>query len=508
MRLGTSDQLVADVRDVNQQNQDLLLEWLTDGHFDVDEAWRFTGISERAAQLLGFPAEALEGRVLWEVFPAALGTLFERECRAAMLTRKPGQFEGPALEHLDSSTTVYLDPISPGLRLYYRDSMEWEETQAALRESEAKYRKLVSLLPAAVYTCDAEGRITLFNARAAELWGREPRLFDEDDKYCGSFRLYTTDQQPLQHSDCWMARALKTATPVRGDKIIIERPDGSRILALANVDPLFDDNGKLVGAINVLQDVTHQSRVEHQLEELSQTLERRIAERTSDIQQLADQLRALTAERTRLEQKERRRLALVLHDHVQQLLVAARMQVETIIRQTSLEASKSAAQQAASILMDAIASSRTLSAELSPPVLYQSGLTGGLAWLADQMEQKYQFKVHLHDKTEGKLVSEPATLLLFESTQELLLNCVHHSGAGEAHVTLTWAGEQQIRVTVEDHGRGFDLKSLNRKKPKLGSVGLFSIQQRLGYFGGRMEIDAVPGKGVRVTLVGPPEERE
>ena len=479
------------------------LEWLTDAHFTVDGAWRFLEVSPRATEFVGLPTAALLGQVLWDVFPAALGTVFERECRAAMQSRLPRRCERYSLEHLGLTADVLFQPDPRGLRVYYRDITDRERTQAALQQSEAKYRKVMSLLPAAVYMCDAAGLITLFNAQAAALWGREPRLFDQADRYCGSFRLYGANRQPMEHDDCWMALALRTGASFRSEKLIIERPDGSKVQVLANVDPLFDDQGELIGAINILQDVSEQHQAEQALEELNQTLEQRVAERTAEAQQLADQLRALAAELTQVEHRERRRLALLLHDHVQQLLVAAKMQVEAIGRGASPGPVSLAADRTSSILKDAIAASRTLSVELSPPILHQSGLAAGLAWLAEHFEAKHGFKVHFRDESQAEPTTEEVRLLLFESTRELLFNCIKHSGVDEAHVRLTRTEAGQLKLVVEDKGRGFEPPSPSAKTIVRRSLGLFSIQQRLTYLGGRMEIEGAPGAGVRVTLTGP-----
>ena len=102
----------------------------------------------------------------------------------------------------------------------------------------------------------------IFNARAAELWGREPKLNDAGDRYCGSLRLFSTDGRPIAHEDCWMSLALRDGKSCGGHEIVVERADGSRRTVLAHISPLFDDRGNVVGAINVLFDVTEQRRAE------------------------------------------------------------------------------------------------------------------------------------------------------------------------------------------------------------------------------------------------------
>jgi PAS domain S-box-containing protein len=130
----------------------------------------------------------------------------------------------------------------------------------ALRESEARFRNLLFALPAAVYTTDRDGRITLFNNRAAELWGRRPEI--GKDLWCGSWRIFRPDGTPLPHGQCPMAIALCEGRSVQGQEIVIERPDGTRVSVLPYPEPLRDASGDIVGAVNMLVDITDRKRAE------------------------------------------------------------------------------------------------------------------------------------------------------------------------------------------------------------------------------------------------------
>jgi PAS domain S-box-containing protein len=125
-----------------------------------------------------------------------------------------------------------------------------------------EFRRLLENLPAAAYTCDTTGLITYFNGRAVELWGREPKLNDPVDRFCGSFRLFATDGTPLSQEGCWMALALRDRRAYQGMEILIERPDGSRSTVLAHASPLFDGRGELNGAVNILVDITDRRQAE------------------------------------------------------------------------------------------------------------------------------------------------------------------------------------------------------------------------------------------------------
>src|ERR1700731_5173593 len=130
----------------------------------------------------------------------------------------------------------------------------------ALLASELQFRELLEALPAAVYTIDAEGRITFFNEAAADLWGCRPELGKND--WCGSWRLYWPDGRPMRHDECPMAVALKEARPIHGAEAAAERPDGSRVPFLAYPTPLRDRSGALTGAVNTLIDITERKRNE------------------------------------------------------------------------------------------------------------------------------------------------------------------------------------------------------------------------------------------------------
>ena len=126
-------------------------------------------------------------------------------------------------------------------------------------------REAIEALPAAIYKTDAEGRITFYNEAAADLWGCRPEL--GDSKFCGSWKLYWPDGTSLPHDECPMAMALKQRRPIRGMEAVAERPDGTRVPFIPYPTPLFDDTGRLTGAVNMLVDISERKRTEAALQE-------------------------------------------------------------------------------------------------------------------------------------------------------------------------------------------------------------------------------------------------
>jgi len=128
------------------------------------------------------------------------------------------------------------------------------------QERERRFRGLLDALPAALYTTDADGRITYFNEAAAEIWGQRPQLGSSE--WCGSWKLYLPDGTPLAHAECPMAVALKENRAIRGIEAIAERPDGTRVPIIPYPTPLHDHAGRLIGAVNMLVDISDRKRAE------------------------------------------------------------------------------------------------------------------------------------------------------------------------------------------------------------------------------------------------------
>ena len=177
-------------------------------------------------------------------------------------------------------TLVYLDVYAScvqdesgkfryGVRVI-QDVTEAKRMEDKILQSERHMRELLEALPAAVYTTDADGRITFFNKAAVEMAGRTPRPGDE---WCVTWRLYNPDGTPLPHDQCPMAVALKENRPVRGIEAVAERPDGTRVPFIPYPTPLRDPDGRLVGAINMLVDVTEQKKAEENAGRLAAIVE-------------------------------------------------------------------------------------------------------------------------------------------------------------------------------------------------------------------------------------------
>jgi PAS domain S-box-containing protein len=154
-----------------------------------------------------------------------------------------------------------------------RNITERKRAEASLRHSEERFRRLLDTLPVGAYTCDAEGLITYFNERAVKAWGRAPKLNDPVERFCGSYKLYSSDGKLIHHDQCWMALAIKENKAYEGREIVIERPDGSRLTVLAHVNPFYNEAGNLLGAVNIVVDITDRKQAEEVIARMAAIVE-------------------------------------------------------------------------------------------------------------------------------------------------------------------------------------------------------------------------------------------
>jgi PAS domain S-box-containing protein len=226
--------------------------------------------------LLGYAREEYVGRRIAEFHAdsATIGDILARLSAGDRLEQYPARLrakDGSIKHVIISCSARFQNGEFVGTRCVTLDMTAYRRSRAALRDSERRFRELLGALPVAIYTTDADGRITYYNEAAVEFSGRRPAL--GSDSWCVSWRLYRPDGTPMRHDECPMAVALKEGRPVRGVEAIAERPDGSRVPFIPYPTPLHDESGNLVGAVNMLVDVTERKQAERAAEQLASIIE-------------------------------------------------------------------------------------------------------------------------------------------------------------------------------------------------------------------------------------------
>lgn len=240
--------------------------------------------------------------------------------------------------------------------------------------------------------------------------------------------------------------------------------------------------------------VAKQKQTETQLKQLTETLEEKVDERTK-------QVRALAAALNLAEQRERQRISRILHDHLQQILVAAQLNLH-MIESNPPHQLPATVVQLNEMLDEALNMTRTLTVELSPPVIEGEELDKILRWLATKMKEAHGLKVNVESKSEYCVADKDMRILLYQLVRELLFNVVKHAGVDHATVKL-FEEDNFYMIQVQDQGSGFDVIAMQNQQRREGGVGLRSVQRRVQLVGGRLKIESQPGKGTSITIAAP-----
>ncbi len=309
--------------------------------------------------------------------------------------------------------------------------------------------------------------------------GEGPAVFAAED-------MKTADASRLE-------RALQ-AQPDWSDvpMVILSKPTGPpvRLQAVAERSTLLHRPIKADTFVTVVRAAVESRLRQYRVRDLLGRLENR-----------AKQLQSLAVELVEAEDRERRRIAEILHDDLQQILVGANFHLGICADKSQTSGGKDMLNGVSDLLREAISKTRELSHQMSPPVLWESGLVAALEWLAERMEQMHGLSVALNLDKRAEPSQDALKPFLFRCAQELLFNVVKHAGTNRAELRLA-AEDGSIRLSIQDDGCGF-VEADSRESGGEAGFGLFSIRERADRLGGALEIDSRPGVGSTFTLFIP-----
>ena len=447
-------------------------------------------------------------------------------------TRGPREIEIACADGTHKTIIDYATPIRDlenrmvGVVAAQMDITARRQAENTLRESGEQFRRAIENASGAVVIATLEGGIVYTNPAFLRLVG-----YTEQELQAGLVRWDRITPPEYAAVDAEAIKELRQTGVAHPREKEYLTKDGRRVPVLVS--------GAITGygpegepqIVAFVTDITSRKQIEAELRRWNDQLEQQVQARTEELRESVDrlnqeiarrieaeeglrkrsemleerawQLQQLTLQLSQAEDRERKRLAEILHDDLQQLLAAAKFHLGLLNSRLHGNGEASAlATTIMDLLREAIGKSRSLSHELSPPTLAHNDLHETLDWLAQQVQAKHGLTVHLKAFDRMELHSEPLKAFLYKAAQELLFNAAKHAQVKEAWLRLR-RRRGRICLSVADKGRGFDPhRSAN------AGFGLLTIQERIRLLGGRMKVRSAKGKGSIFVLVVPDPEAQ
>jgi PAS domain S-box-containing protein len=464
-----------------------LFRTTADGIMATDHQSYITMVNKSTAKMLGYSQDELIGKYMGELSPkennykerikAFTTKLFEE----GIITNYQHSWLRKDGRIIDCETSVALLKDEEGNAIgavgSIRDVTERKKSEEALLESEGKYRGVVNNIGIGVSLISPNMEILSLNNQMQQWF---PEADVSKKPIC-----YKTFNNPPRERVCSYCPTFKTLHDGQVHESITDTPRDEKVLHYRIISsPLKDKEGKITSAIEMVEDITEQKAAEEKLLYYQK------------------QLKALTSQITLTEEKERKRFAEYLHNEIGQHLFASQIQVEQLKNSFDSKEDTKILDDVINNLKQIIDKSRSLTFELSSPILYELGLKKALEWLGENIHKQYNLVVTLNDDKQEKPLDDDMKMFLYQAVRELLTNVVKHAQTKNALVSIK-KENSTIHICVEDNGVGFDPSQEHSLNNSNNRFGLFHISERIEHFGGQIEIESQPNCGTQITLVAP-----
>jgi PAS domain S-box-containing protein len=478
-----------------------------DQAFWLQEKGRIFYVNNSACRSLGYTREQLVGMLVTDIDP---DYDFSRHSETWHILRNEGAITFESRHRSKSGRTYPVEVRANFVAFdgkeynccFVTDISERKQTEDKLRKSEANLRTVAAALqkkqgllrtlfnsiPDLIFYKDTEGVYLGCNRAFENFTGKA----EKDMLGCTDFELFSFE---IALSFRKRDLAMLSQGTARCNEEWVDYPDGRRVLLETLKTPYRNPDGTLLGLIGISRDITQRKIAEEALRTANDELDLRVRERT-------EQLTSLAAELSRAEEDERRRIASELHDQVAQTLALSKIKLNSLVLSEQFGEGGKVLREIMGHLTTSIEEIRSLTFQLSPPILHEVGIDAALEWLSEEFQEKYCLRIRFRTDGRKKPLEKEIRGAIYQMSRELLVNIVKHAQAKNVLVETT-AFSHQVKVCISDDGVGFNSSDALRFGNKNNSFGLLNIHHRMNHLGGQLVIESDYDRGTRATLIIP-----
>ena len=507
-------------RDVTERKQaheqrDAILATSMDGFAMVDGEGNFVDVNDAYCRQIGYDKQELLTMGICDVEVIESHEEIKQHIEK-IVKEKKDRFETQQRRKdgsiVDFEICANHIPINKGMNFgFHRDITHRKQMEKSLRESEKKIRTLLNASTDTMLLIKPDGAIVDCNETFAAEWHRNCN----DLLGTNAFSLLPPDVAEKRLA--FGKKAFDDGSAVR-----FEDERGGRVFD-NNICPIMDHKGDVTEIAIYSRELTTERTAQKKLAQALRSTEATVRTRTAELDEAnkrlqsdidrraaieqelhnySEKLKALTSQLILGEEVHKREIALGLHDSIIQPLILLKMNINSLADSAAQDDLKASLGEILNLVDPITQNLRSLTFNLGSPILYELGLEAAIEeWMGDEVRDKHGISTRFENDGCPKPLAEEMKVCLFVATKELLMNAVKHSNARNVGVFVC-RKEDDVVITVEDDGAGFDVEA-DSKLDKYSGYGLFSIQERLGYLGGRFVIESEPGGGTKAVLEAP-----
>jgi PAS domain S-box-containing protein len=460
---------------VSERKYRELVENAHDGIWIIDEHGLINFVNRRMREITG--QEALEGRSIYDLVDQDNHKLLE-DVMAQNRKNQVAQQELDIMCQNRGLASVIMSSVPMFEEGHFAGAFAMISDITALRETEKRFRKIFEEAAHGMSLVNMEGQVQDVNPALLKMLG-----FNKNELVGKSFKALLFPEDAMRNG-----LLFKELCEGKRDSYSREtryrHKDNRVVWGQVTVSLLRSTGGAPHYAVAMVADITHRKKAEE------------------DIRTYQEQLQSLASELSLTEERERHRLATDLHDHIGQALAVSKIKLGMLQKSAASPDQAKPLGEVRELIEQMIQDTRSLTFELSTPVLYELGFEAAVEWFAKHVRSQHGINVEVQQDMAPIPMDDEIKVLLFRSVRELMINIVKHAQAHNARVTIR-REDDGINIAVEDDGVG--IKGVQRD-PRLKSdsgFGLFSIRERLHYLGGQVQVESELGQGTKITLIVP-----